>query len=86
MATQKYRIIKEVNNKLISPTFFIQRKGWFFWKSLTIKENGDSTTLQFKSFEDAEIYMRDSYFTSEGIVFKPCENEYHYTKYEYNYY
>lgn len=86
MSTQKYRIISKHNNKLLNPSFFIQRKSFFFWKNITITENRESKELKFDAYEDAEAYMREKYFSTEGEIFKPSQNEYHYTQYSYYYF
>lgn len=86
MATQKYRIVSEQNNKLLQPTFYIQRKSLFFWRNVSLKENKSSKDLTFSTYEDAEVYMRDKYFSTEGSVFKPSQNEYHYTEFSLYYY
>ncbi len=83
MATQKYKIVSKHNNKLLNISFYIQRKSFFGWRNITITENKESKVLKFDSYEDAETYMRDKYFSTEGEVFKPSENEYHYTEYSY---
>lgn len=83
MSTQKYRITSELNCKLLSPTFFIQRKRFFVWKNIQIKENGHSKDVTFENYEEAENYMRHHYFQFDGNVFKPRANEYHYTQFSY---
>lgn len=85
MSTQKYRIVSKLNYQLISPTFFIQRKFFFFWLTIQIKENRESKDLDFVNYEEAENYMRQHYFKADGIVFKPIINEYHYSEFDYSY-
>lgn len=65
----KFRIINKIysllNIRHYSSVYYIQRRVLFFyWKTITIKEVNTSS-LSFKTYEEAEQYMIKNYMTGE---------------------
>lgn len=81
----KYRITNTNSNDLKGITFFIERKRIFKWRSIRIRENGDTKRLSFNSYVEAEHYLISKYCKNNGVIYQPIPNEYHYTPYFYSY-
>lgn len=82
---EKYRITSETTNQTSNgnkTTFYIERKRWYGWRKIKIKEDVKKTTLTFNAYEEAEKHMIDNYF-GHGWFYKPYTNEYHYQDYTY---
>jgi len=62
---QKFRIRKEeVSSE--SPRFYIERKGWFFWK--TILQYNECYEKRFDSFESALKWLNNYHLKNHFIV------------------
>lgn len=80
---ETYRITSIIPNcELSRISFRIERKTFFGWKEIEIKENSCSKELSFGSYVEAEHYIYKNYF-GHGEVYQPYPNVYQYTPYTY---
>ena len=76
---EKYRIISKNPSDVTKTEWFIQRKKFWGWRTIEVKENNWSTELSFGSLGEAEFYMYKHYFR-DGSVYQPTSNEYWYER------
>ena len=76
---EKYRIISKNPSDVTKTEWFIQRKKFWGWRTIEVKENNRSTELSFGSLGEAEFYMYKHYFR-DGWVHQPTANEYWYER------
>ena len=80
---EKYRIVSENPSDVTKTTWHIQRKKFWGWRTIEVKENNWSTELSFGSVGEAEFYMYKHYFR-DGWVHQPTSNEYWYERNTYS--
>lgn len=78
-----YRITsKTPDSNLSKISYRVERKTFFGWKEIKVKENGSSKELSFGSYGEAEYYIFNNYF-GHGEVYQPYPNVYQYKPYTY---
>ena len=80
---EKYRIVSLGDDSLKKQTYHIQKKGFWGWRMIHIKENKSSTRLSFNSYGEAEFHLLRKYCLSHGEISQPYPNEYHYRAFSY---
>lgn len=80
---EKYRIISLGDSNLTKETYHIQKKKFWGWRMIHIKENKEDNRLSFNSYGEAEFHIIKKYCRGEGEIYQPCPNEYHYLEYTY---
>lgn len=80
----KYRITSIINSdNWKDVSYHIQRKKWYGWRNIVIKENENSSRLTFKSFDEAMFYCIKHY-CKFGEIFQPYPNVIEYRPYSFN--
>jgi hypothetical protein len=82
---EKYRIVSLGDCDLKKQTYFIQKKGFWGWRMIHIKENNESKRLSFNSFVEAEFHILKNYCRHNGEIYQPYPNEFHYEATSYFY-
>jgi hypothetical protein len=78
-----YRIVSIIPNSDLSKiSYRIERKTFFGWKEIKIKEDSSSRELSFGSLVEAEHYVLNNYL-GHGVVYQPYPNVYQFKPYTY---
>ena len=79
---EKYRIVSKNPSDRNRTSWHIERKKFWGWRTIMIKENNTRKPLTFNSMADAEYYMYCFYFKN-GEVYQPNLNEFWYEPFTY---